>query len=139
MGEVEDKVQTLASEMRLLENRLNEINSQRDYMFRALVDAKTGVTALNGLDESSPSDILVPLGGGLFINAETPAADKLLVRIGADVIIEKNRIEAINYLEDRVKGMENAVAGIDAQRKDISNKINERRELINDMISKQQG
>ena len=138
MSDEERRVQSLIAELRFLESRLNEANSQREYLIRALIDAKTGLAALRGLGVSS-SDVLIPLGGGVYVNGKTPPVDRLLVGIGAEVVVEKSREDAEKYLEEQAKGMENAVAGLDAQRNDINNKLLERREAINNMIAKQQG
>ncbi|MEE9585696.1 MAG: prefoldin subunit alpha [Nitrososphaerales archaeon] len=139
MSEEERKVQSLLAEFRLLENRMNEANSQREILTRAFLDARAGVVTLKELDTSSTSEVLIPLGGGVFVNGKTPPVDKLLVAIGADVVVEKSIDEALKYLEERVKGMENAVVGLDAQRNDINNKIIEKRESINNIMAKQQG
>ncbi|MFQ6135040.1 MAG: prefoldin subunit alpha [Nitrososphaerales archaeon] len=139
MSDEEKKIQSLMVEFRLLESRLNEVNSQREILIRALIDARAGLVALRGLDTSSSSEVLMPLGGGVFVNGETPPVDRLLVGVGADVVVEKSRDEALKYLEERVKGMENAVVGLDAQRNDINKKLIERREAINNIIAKQQG
>jgi prefoldin alpha subunit len=139
MSEEERKVQSLLAEFRLLESRLNEVNSQREILTRAFLDARAGVATLKGLDTSSTSEVLIPLGGGVFVNGKAPPVEKLLVAIGADVVVEKSLDEALKYLEERVKGMENAVVGLDAQRNDINNKIIEKRETINNIMAKQQG
>ncbi len=139
MSEEERKVQSLLAEFRLLENRMNEANSQREILTRAFLDARAGVVTLKELGTSSTSEVLIPLGGGVFVNGKTPPVDKLLVAIGADVVVEKSIDEALKYLEERVKGMENAVVGLDAQRNDINNKIIEKRESINNIMAKQQG
>lgn len=139
MSEEERKVQSLLAEFRLLESRMNEANSQREILTRAFLDARAGVVTLKELDTSSTSEVLIPLGGGVFVNGTTPPVDKLLVAIGADVVVEKSIDEALKYLEERVKGMENAVVGLDAQRNDINNKIIEKREAINNIMAKQQG
>jgi prefoldin alpha subunit len=139
MSEEERKVQSLLAEFRLLESRMNEANSQREILTRAFLDARAGVVTLRGLDTSSTSEVLIPLGGGVFVNGKTPPVDKILVAIGADVVVEKGIDEALKYLEERVKGMENAVVGLDAQRNDINNKIIEKREAINNIMAKQQG
>ena len=139
MSEEERKVQSLLAEFRLLESRMNEVNSQREILTRAFLDARAGVVTLKELGTSSTSEVLIPLGGGVFVNGKTPPVDKILVAIGADVVVEKSIDEALKYLEERVKGMENAVIGLDAQRNDINNKIIEKRESINNIMAKQQG
>jgi prefoldin alpha subunit len=118
---------------------MNELNSQRDFLIKGLIDARTGLAALNGLTPNSDSQVLVPLGGGIFASATMPPTKMLFVGIGADVIIEKSKEETINYLTEREKNMENAVLGVDSQRKDINARLIEKRDTINKIISKKQG
>jgi len=135
----DNAVQSMIAELRILESRMNELNSQRDFLIKGLIDARTGLAALNGLSPNSDSQVLVPLGGGIFANATMPPTKMLLVGIGADVIIEKSKEETINYLTEREKNMENAVLGVDSQRKDINARLIEKRDTINKIISKKQG
>ena len=139
MSEEEKQLQDNLYEFRMLEGRLNEVSAQREMLVRALIETRGGLTAIKGLDILSSSEVLIPIGGGVFIDAKTPPSDKFLVGIGADVIVEKNREETLNYLEDRIKEMENAVAGTDAHRSDLNNRMIVKREKINELIKKQQG
>ncbi len=108
-------------------------------IIRALIETRGGLSTLKGLSTSSSTEVLVPIGGGIFVDAKAPPSDKFLVTIGADVIIEKPKEDALKYVEDRINEMENAVSGIEAHKTDINRKMLSKRESINEMIAKQKG
>lgn len=134
----EEKLQSMVYELRLLEGRFNELNSHRQFLLRAFAEANAGRDALRGLSESDSSDVLIPLGGGIFVKGTTPPPDRILLGIGADVVMEQNRDEALKSVDMRLKELENAVAGIEAQRNDLANRINAQRTAINNLAAKQQ-
>lgn len=139
MSDEDNVIQSMIAELRILEGRMNELNSQRDFLIRGLLDARTGLATIRGLMVDSDSDVLVPLGGGIFANASMPPPKMLFVGIGADVVIERSKEETINYLTEREKNMENAILGVDSQRKDVNTRLIEKRDAINQIISKKQG
>ena len=139
MSEEEKHLQAHLYEFRMLEGRLKEISAQSEMIVRAIIETRGGLTTLKGLSTTSSTEVLMPIGGGIFVDAKAPPSDKFLVSIGADVIIEKPKEDALKYVEERVKEMENAVSGIEAHKADINRKMLSKRESINEMTSKQKG
>lgn len=139
MSESEQQLQAYLYEFKMIESRLNEITTQREMLIRTLMEIRGGLSTLKGLDNLSSSEVLIPIGGGVFINAKTPPSDKFLVGIGANVIVEKNKENAVKFVESRINEIENAVKGTDAHRSDLNNKMMMMRETINELMTKQQG
>lgn len=139
MSEEEKQLQAHLYEFRMLEGRLKEISAQSEMLVRALIETRGGLTTINGLSGSSSTEVLIPIGGGVFVNAKAPPSDKLLVTIGADVIVEKHKEDALKDVEERIKEMENAISGIEAHRADLNQKMLTKRESINELIAKQKG
>jgi len=139
MSEEEKQLQAHLYEFRMLEGRLKEISAQSEMLVRALIETKGGLTTLKGLNTSSSTEVLIPIGGGLFVDAKAPPSDKLLVTIGADVVVEKQKEDALKDVEERIKEMENAISGIEANRADLNKKMLTKRESINELIAKQKG
>lgn len=139
MSEEEKQLQAHLYEFRMLEGRLKEISAQSEMIMRALIETRGGLTTLMGLSISSSTEVLMPIGGGIFMDAKAPPSDKFLVSIGADVIVEKPKDDALKYVEERIKEMENAVSGIEAHKADLNRKMLAKRESINELIAKQKG
>lgn len=72
-------------------------------------EALSSIQALEVLDSDDDS-VLLPLGGGVSVRARITDSENMLVNVGADVLIVKNREDAIAYLKDRITEMD-AVAG----------------------------
>tara|TARA_B100000315_G_C14499857_1_gene551798 strand:+ start:366 stop:785 length:420 start_codon:yes stop_codon:yes gene_type:complete len=139
MSEEEKQLQAHLYEFRMLEGRLKEISVQSEMIVRALIETRGGLTTLQGLSVSSSTEVLMPIGGGIFVNAKAPPSDKFLITIGADVVVEKPKEDALKYVEERIKEMENAVSGIEAHKADLNRKMLSKRESINELIAKQKG
>jgi prefoldin alpha subunit len=133
----EEKLQSMVYESRLLEGQFNELNQQQSFLARAFAEVSAGREALRGLSENAPSEILIPLGGGIFVKGNAPPPSQVLLGIGADVVIERSREEALSFVEERLKEMENALAGIEARRNEVAKRINAQRMAINAIVEKQ--
>ncbi len=139
MSESEQQLQAYLYEFKMIESRLSEITNQREMLIRTLMEIRGGLSTLKGLDKLSSVEVLIPIGGGVFVNAKTPPSDKFLVGIGANVIVEKNKENTVKFVESRINEIENAVKGTDAHRADLNNKMMMMRETINELMAKQQG
>jgi prefoldin alpha subunit len=139
MSEADQQLQEYLYEFKMMESRLSEITNQREMLIRTLMDIRGGLSTLKGLDKLSSSEVLIPIGGGVFVNAKTPPSNKFLIGIGANVIVEKNKENTVKFVESRINEIENAVKGTDAHRADINNKMMMMRERINELMTKQQG
>ena len=51
-------------------------------------------------------EILLPIGGGTFIDASAKKSSKVLVDIGSGLVSEKNYDDAIKKIDERVKNLE---------------------------------
>ena len=87
--------------------QLNSIDMQAQYLQAAIADfykAKLTVEQLHTtLDQS---EILIPIGGGTFLNGSLNDSSKVLVDIGAGLVTEKTIDDAIKKIEERIKSLQ---------------------------------
>jgi prefoldin alpha subunit len=84
--------------------QLESIELQLQYLQSTLMDyqrAKITVEQLSGVDDNS--DMLIPVGGGTFVNATLKNASNVLIGVGAGLVIEKTADEAVTKLDERIK------------------------------------
>jgi prefoldin alpha subunit len=84
--------------------QLESIELQLQYLQSTLMDyqrAKMTVEQLSGVDDNS--DMLIPVGGGTFVNATLKNASNVLIGVGAGLVIEKTADEAVTKLDERIK------------------------------------
>lgn len=112
------------------ERRLEEISAQieeqralAEFLRRqlsALGDAvgSIGATveALKRMKEvKAGTEVLVPLGPDTFVPARSEKPERVLVGVGADVVVEKPIDDAIKFLEERSDELQRAMSSIGAE------------------------
>lgn len=100
-------------ELQALEMYLNEytrqgeiLARQMDILARQRIEASAAIEALKELCSMEEPVVLVPLGGGATVRAKILDPEKVLVNIGADVIVQKSGDQTREYLEDRIREIE---------------------------------
>ncbi len=83
--------------------QLESIELQLQYLQSTLMEyqrAKITVEQLNSVDDNS--EILIPVGGGAFLNGSLKNASNVLIGVGAGIIVEKTVEEAMGKLDERI-------------------------------------
>ena len=133
---VEEQLQKMVLELKILESYYNELTARETLVARAVLDSRATIEALKSIPEGSDSEILVPLGAGVLMRVCSPMVEKLLLNIGAGVVIEKSKEDTIKYLNERLNQLETALSNIAAQKAEIANKINVYRAQVNNLAAK---
>ncbi len=133
----QEKLQSLSIELRMLEGYFSEINTRESLLTRAVVESRAALEAIRSFPNSEVSDFLVPIGGGVFIEASAKPLEKLIVNIGANVMVEKTKDGTISFLEERTKGIENAISNLEAQKAELAKRIDTNRAAISGILEKQ--
>ncbi len=131
----EEKLYSLAAQLKMLEAYLNDLIARESTIIRFLQEARLVIDAIRGLSSSTGEiDTLLPLGIGVYVHAKVNANDKLLVSIGSDIAIEKGKDDAINYIEGRVRELENALVTVNNQKQEIQMRIESIRGEMNTIM-----
>ena len=100
-------------EMLTLEHYLKQYGQQAEIfagqlelMENGRMEALGAIEALQGLLEAGESTVLLQIGGGASVRANVPEPDKVLLNIGAEVIVERTNKDAVEFLKDRVTEMQ---------------------------------
>jgi prefoldin alpha subunit len=97
-------------------------------------EARLASSTIQNITSESDVDSLMPIGIGVYVKTTVPPIKKLLINLDAGVAIEKNREDALNYVESRIKEYEVAARQLEAQRQEIAMRINQLQSQINQMI-----
>jgi len=133
----QERLQSLAIELRMLEGYFNEINTRESLLARAVMESRAALEAIRSFPSNEVSDFLVPIGGGVFIEASAKPPDKLIVNIGANIMVEKTRDGTINSLEERTKEIESAISNLEVQKAELAKRIDANRTAISSILEKQ--
>ncbi len=104
------KDQELAKYLTLIEQYKEQINSvemQSSYI-QAIINEynKVKITLEQIAKIKKESEVLLPLGGSTFIEANITDPSKVLFDIGAGIITEKTSINAINKIDERINDLQ---------------------------------
>ncbi len=133
----EERVNALAVEMRVLEGTFNELSARQNLLERALIEGKSALDVIRGLSKSKPEEVLIPIGGGALVKSPPPDVDRVLVNVGANVVLERSMQEATAFLEGRVKEIENTAVAVLSQRNQIAERLESDRQALQVMLSRQ--
>jgi len=133
----QERLQSLAIELRMLEGYFNEINTRESLLARAVMESRAALEAIRSFSSNEVSDFLVPIGGGVFIEASAKPPDKLIVNIGANVMVEKTKDSITNFLEERAKEIESAMSNLEVQKAELAKRIDTNRAAISSILEKQ--
>jgi prefoldin alpha subunit len=133
----EERINSLVMESRLLESTYNELSARQNLLERALLENRAAIESIKGLTDQKPGEVLVQLGGGTLVRSAPPSVDKVLVNMGANVVIEKPYSEALAILDARAREVESTLVTLVNQRSEIAERLNADRQLLQTLLSRQ--
>jgi prefoldin alpha subunit len=134
MAAIEQRINELVQQSRILEAYLNDVMTRQVTVSKLMEEAHMASDTIQNITSESDVESLMPIGIGVYIKTTVPPIKKLLVNLDAGVAIEKSREDTLNYVEARIKEYEVAARQLEAQRQEISMRINQLQSQINQMI-----
>lgn len=114
--EKEKQLRRLVTEMRMMEGSVDALNQRLQLLTASISElrlAQGSLRDLKGIESGNP--LLVPVGGGVFMDAQLGDISKVVVGIGADVSVEMNYDEAVEEIGERLQEMEQAQGAVQQQ------------------------
>lgn len=132
----EQQAQAMIQQMRMIESYLEEINNRENISIKAIIESKAASKATINLEKANFEDILFPIGSGLLVKlGKTPT---FLVNIGAGITIEKNVEEVKEFLDTRIKDIEEAMKTLTVQKNEMTQQYNSIKTALNTIVQGQQ-
>ena len=128
----EDQFRRLAYELQLMQGTAETLQQRLAVLQSAIADltvAKESISNLMEVEEGAP--ILVPTGGGTFVNANLGDLSKILINIGADVSIDMSLDEAQEDIAGRLDEVQKASQAVQQQLGEILTQMQIRRDTLN--------
>ena len=132
----EQELRKIGVELRLLEQTAETLQSRLNMINAVATDLTYASATLETLDkEKENAELLVPIGGTSYFRARLDNPDKIIVRIGADVSVEKTREEAKDIIKKRLGDLEKTRMSMQQQFVKVADKINEDREKFETLMA----
>jgi len=129
--EKEDQLRRLVYEIQLMRGSAEVLQQRLELLQSAVADLRMAESSLKGLKElDAGTPILVPMGGGSFVNARLGELSKVIVGIGADVSIEMDFDGAIDDVSSRLTEAEGAGQSVQQQLEQILGQIQVHQDVI---------
>jgi len=133
----EETFRRLVVELRILEGTAETLQSRINLVNAALTELRVANMTLEGLEkEKKEVPLVVPIGGGSYIEATLRSADKVIVGVGAEVAIEKTIKEAKENLGNRISNLEKTRTSLEQQLTQVVDRIGGHRAQLDEMTAK---
>jgi len=97
----------------MLQQYLQEYGGQAEIFMQQLrllengrMEALAAIESLEEMITAEDGTVLLQIGGGASVRAKVIDPEKVLLAIGADVVVERSNREAVEFLKERVMEME---------------------------------
>ncbi|MCK5282626.1 MAG: prefoldin subunit alpha [Nanoarchaeota archaeon] len=101
------EIQQKYLEYQMLDQKIKQIQQQAQLVDQQLIEIMATLQSIDDYDSvKDEPEILVPINNGIFAKATLKKEDKLLVNVGASVIVDKSIKETKELIEKQKKEME---------------------------------
>lgn len=129
------KLEEAVLEYRFLQDLSSDLKRRLDLVLATLTGLSLSSSSLEEVKRrGKDAEILIPVGSLSYVKAKIMDADKVLVGLGANVVIEKSVDEARKYFEERSKDLEQTVAELQRQMANIQVRLNELEPVIRQLV-----
>ena len=132
----EEEARKLSIQLRYFEQTAETLQQRLSMVNAALSDLSYANITLEGIEkEKENAEMLVPIGGGSYINVKLANSEKIIVGMGAGVSIEKTLPEAKSIVKERIEELQKTQVSAQQQLSQIAERINQDRNRLETLLS----
>jgi prefoldin alpha subunit len=135
MQEIQKKIvqfQLLRANLQMIEEKERELGEN-------LLELRETLEALKELESvKADSEIMIHIGSGNYVGGKILDTQRVLVNIGAGVMVSKERKEAEKLIKDRIEEIEKLVERFENEKRKIGEELERLREEIERLSEKSQ-
>jgi prefoldin alpha subunit len=136
----DEEVRQLLSDIRLLEGSARVLQSRMDIISAALSETTTAIQTLEGAKgQPEGTEVLTPIGSGSFVKSKVTDPNKIMIGVGAGVIVEKSIDDSIKDLRLRSSDLERARVTVTQQLGQILGQTEDYRARLGELVRKRGG
>ncbi|MCW4048972.1 MAG: prefoldin subunit alpha [Candidatus Bathyarchaeota archaeon] len=112
----ERQLRRLVSEIRMMETSVQTLEQRRQMLAATIAETRLAQNSLRDLrNVDSGNPMLVPIGGGVFMNAQLGDIGNVIINIGANTSVEMSYDQAITEITERLQEMDKAQTSVQEQ------------------------
>ena len=139
-AEKEETLRRLIAELRLMQSSAETLQQRLELlktMEAELRIAESALKTLKGMREGTP--ILIPIGGGAYIDARLGEVNRVIMGVGADVSVEMEPEKALENITDRLEEVERTSKAVEQQLRQLLTQIEIHQEGISRLAAELRG
>jgi len=99
-------------EFQILDTNLKTLQERAELLGQKLEELQKTKFSIEELKNANPAKAFIPLGSGNFVRGSIENCEEVLVGIGSDIAIKKNRQDALKILDSRINELEDDLNNI---------------------------
>ncbi|KJE49918.1 MULTISPECIES: prefoldin subunit alpha [Acidiplasma] len=112
--------ENVLDQLEYLKNLIENINGRIEIIAKTLQETSETASLLENNEYQKSEDVKISIGSGLFARA-TLNTDKILVPVGSNVYIEKDRADALEDLKANIKNLNDSYNSLIEQKEKVQN------------------
>jgi len=112
MKKNKEEMQKKIVQFQILETNLKMLQERAEIVNQRLDEFQKTREALENLETTEPDRALIPLGSGNFVMGSVGNVDDIIVSVGNDIAIKKDRKGALEILDKKITDTENVLNDI---------------------------
>jgi len=139
-AEKEETLRRLIAELRLMQSSAETLQQRLELLKTMEAELRIAESALKTLKEMREgTPILIPIGGGTYIDARLGEVSRVIVGIGADVSVEMKPEKALEDITDRLEEVERTSKAVEQQLRQLLMQIEIHQEGISRLAAELRG
>ena len=135
----EEELQKHMTMIEYYKEQLRSLELQFSYLQSAIVDQTKAKLTLEKLSKvKKDADMLLPIGGGAFIDATAKNPSKVLFEVGDGVVLEKTADEAAEKIGKRINDLQQTEERISSMAQQLQMEAAKTSDKVERLLSEQQ-
>lgn len=106
-GKDQEFLQERYVEMQLIEKQVHQLRQRLQIVEGEIQEVRSNSVALDEMSKVKPGEeLMIPLANGIFMRGTVKETEKLLVGVGASIVVEKDIPSTKNILDQRLQTLE---------------------------------
>ena len=134
----EDELARYAYIIEDYKDQLASLETQFSFIQSAILENTKAKMTIEQMDKlNDDNEILLPIGGGAYINASTKKTSKLLLDVGAGIVIEKNTNDVIENIDKQIENLQQTQQKISSMVQQLQVKSDEVSKKAQDLLKRE--